>query len=406
MTPPPPKPSASSVPSVVFKSEKLSREVMQHCAELAKISEDPTCLTRTFASPAMKRANALASSWMRAAGMETRVDAAFNLIGRLPSARRGAKCLLIGSHLDTVRNAGKYDGPLGVLLGVAVAKRLRGTSLPFHLEVIGFSDEEGVKYQTTYLGSRALCGLLRQTDLARIKETGLAAAKRPHREFLAYLEAHIEQGPVLEAMGVPVGVVNAIAGQTRLRVSMTGQAAHAGTTPMKLRHDALAGAAEVVLAAENLGVLATVGQLEVIHGASNVVPGAVEFTVDIRDADDAARHAACNRLRDFVVKVARKRGLKPKWKVVQETPTVPMDPSLTALLSDAVPRLGGRLVALPSGAGHDAAVLAKCCPTAMLFIRCRGGVSHHPAEAVKTADVAVALETLTHAVLALADHHG
>jgi len=393
------KPSVSSAPSAVYS---LAAQVMQRCNELGGISDDRACLTRTFHSPAMQLANKLVGGWMRAAGMTVREDAAFNLIGRLPSARRGAKCLLIGSHLDTVRNAGKYDGPLGVLLGLAVVERLRGEALPFHLEVVGFSDEEGVRYQTTYLGSRGMCGLLRKADLAIMAEKGLSRARRPATDFLAYLEAHIEQGPVLEAANRPVGVVTAIAGQTRIRGGLVGRPGHAGTTPMHLRRDALCGTAEVVLAAEQLGVLATVGQFELENGASNVIPGRVNFTVDVRDVKDTRRRAACARLKATAASVARRRGLTLEWRVVQETPTVSMDASLTRLVQRAA---GVGVPAMPSGAGHDAAVLAQVCPAAMLFIRCKGGISHHPAESVKTADVAAALHVMTRAVLVLAESH-
>lgn len=381
----------------------LAAQIMRRCDELGRVSEDAGCLTRTFHSGAMKRANKLVGGWMREAGMKVSEDAAFNLIGRVTSARRGAKGLLIGSHLDTVRNAGRYDGPLGVLLGIAVAERLRGEELPFHLEVVGFSDEEGVRYQTTYLGSRGMCGLLRKADLARIEEKGLEKARRYRGEFLAYLEAHIEQGPVLEVLDRPVGVVTVIAGQTRIRASLTGRAGHAGTTPMHLRHDALCGTAEIVLAAERLGVLATVGEFALDRGASNVIPGFVRFTVDVRDARDARRRAACLRLRKAAEAVARRRGLSLEWEIVQETPTAPMDTALTRILRKAA---GLGAPALPSGAGHDAAVFSGICPTAMLFIRCKGGVSHHPDENVKTGDVAVALDVLTRTVLELAGHHG
>ena len=391
--------SVSSAPSAV----KLSaRQILRRCNELGRVSEEKGCLTRTFASLAMKRANKLVGSWMRAAGMSVREDAAFNLIGRLPSAKQGAKTLIIGSHLDTVRNAGKYDGPLGVLLGIAAVERLRGERLPFHLEVVGFSDEEGVKYQTTYLGSRAMCGLLTAKDLSRIREKGLARAKRPKRELLAYLEAHIEQGPVLEHAGASVGVVSAIAGQTRIRAAFTGRAAHAGTTPMNLRKDALAGSAEVILAAERAGVMATVGQCQVEGAASNVVPGKVAFTLDVRDEKDKKRRAAVAKLRAFATKVAKRRGLRLTWDVVQETSTAAMDKQLTASLRKAA----GRVLVLPSGAGHDAAVMSKVCPSAMLFVRCKDGVSHHPDESVNQRDVAVALDVLTRTLLGLARNHG
>jgi len=351
----------------------------------------------------MRQANKLVGSWMREAGMAVREDAAFNLVGRWPSSVRGAKCVVLGSHLDTVRNAGKYDGPLGVLLGLAVVERLRGTPLPFHLEVVGFSDEEGVRYQTTYLGSRAMCGLLTARDLARIGEKGLAGAKRPRKDLLAYIEAHIEQGPVLEATDRAVGVVTAIAGQTRIRATFTGRPGHAGTTPMHLRQDALCGAAEVVLAAEKVGVIATVGQCEVVGGASNVIPGRVDFTLDVRDVRDAKRRAACAKLHRLATSVARRRGLELHWEMVQETATAAMHPELTKVLQRAS---GAQIAALPSGAGHDAAVMTQVCPTAMLFVRCRGGVSHHPDESVKSADVAVALDVLVRAVLELARRHG
>lgn len=380
-----------------------ARKIMQRCDELGRISDERGCLTRTFHSPAMERANRRVGSWMQAVGMTVREDAAFNLIGRLPSRRRRAKCVLIGSHLDTVRNAGRYDGPLGVLLGIAVVERLRGLDLPFHLEVAGFSDEEGVRYQTTYLGSRAMCGMLTRRDLARIEEKGLARARRRQGELLAYLEAHIEQGPVLEHLGAPVGVVSAIAGQTRIRAVFTGRAGHAGTTPMHLRQDALCGAAEVILAAEKSGVIATAGCCDVPGGASNVIPARAEFTLDVRDVRDARRRAACERLRRQAVSVARRRGLKLLWEVVQETSTAPMDAGLTALLRRAA---GTRVRAMPSGAGHDAAVMARFCPAAMVFVRCKGGVSHHPEESVKLADVAVAVDVLTRAVFELARRHG
>ena len=333
--------------------------------------------------------------------MVVRTDAAFNLIGRLPSAKRGAKTLIIGSHLDTVRNAGKYDGPLGVLLGIAVVQNLRGKKVPFHLEVVGFSDEEGVKYQTTYLGSRAMLGQLTKKDLQIIKERGVEKARRPHGELLAYLEAHIEQGPVLQAKKHSLGVVTSIAGQTRIRAVFTGRAGHAGTTPMNMRKDALCAAAEVIFAAEKLRVMATVGQCAVEPGASNVIPGRATFSLDVRDANNAKRKAACAKLRNLSAAVAKRRGLKLDWVVVQETPTAPMDKKLTNMLR----RAAGNVPLLPSGAGHDAAVTSKVCPSAMLFVRCKDGISHHPDESVQTADVAAALDALTRAVLELAKQH-
>jgi allantoate deiminase len=374
----------------------LSRQLMRRCDELGAISEEPNRLTRTFASPAMRRANKLAGSWMRDAGMEVREDAAFNLLGRWNSAKPGAKTFLLGSHLDTVRDAGKYDGPLGVLTAIATVQRLRqrGVQLPFHLEVVGFSDEEGVRYQTAYLGSNAFAGTLKAADLARIEEKGIVNARRKRNEFLGYAEVHIEQGPVLESKNLPVGVVSAIAGQSRIRVEFRGVAGHAGTVPMDLRHDALAGAAELVLAAERCGVTATVGKLEVAPGASNVIPGQAILTLDVRHQNDARRFVAVKSLRAKAGSIAKRRGLKLLWQPIQENGAVQCDKKLTQLFSKCVANRGLKTLSLPSGAGHDAVVLSKICPVAMLFVRCKGGISHNPAELVKTADVGIAIEVL------------
>jgi len=383
---------------------KLAQLVMQRCDELGAISEEPGRLTRTFASPAMRRANKLVGSWMRDAGLQVREDAAFNLLGRWNSTQRGAKTFLLGSHLDTVRDAGKYDGPPGVLAAIAAVQLLheRGVKLPFNLEVVGFSDEEGVRYQTAYLGSRAFAGTLTAADLERIKEKQIIKARRRRGEFLGYAEVHIEQGPVLEKNDLPVGVVTAIAGQSRLRVEFHGVAGHAGTVPMDLRHDALAGAAELVLATERCGVTATVGKLEVAPGASNVIPGIVSLTLDVRDQNDARRLAAVRSLHAQANAIAKRRGLKIVWTPVQQTAAVHCDKTLTRIFSKCVARRGLEVLKLPSGAGHDAAALSVICPVAMLFVRCKGGISHNPAESVKTADVRVAVEALSDFIMQLA----
>ena len=377
---------------------------MRHCDELGAISEERGRLTRTFASPAMRRANQLVGSWMREAGLQVREDEAFNLLGRWNLAPRGAKSFLLGSHLDTVRDAGKYDGPLGVLTAIAVVKilRERGVKLPFNLEIVGFSDEEGVRYQTAYLGSRAFAGTLTAHDLARIEEKQIVKARRIKNEFLGYAEVHIEQGPVLEKNNLPVGVVTAIAGQSRLRVEFHGVAGHAGTVPMNLRHDALAGAAEFVLAAENCGVTATVGKLEVESGASNVIPGNVLLTLDVRDQKDSRRIAAVKALQIKAETIARRRGLNLLWTLVQQTAAVHCDKTLTQIFSRCVAQRGLKILKLPSGAGHDAAALSAICPVAMLFVRCKKGISHNPAESVKAGDVRVAIEVLADFVQTLA----
>lgn len=388
---------------------------MARCDALGAESDEPGRLTRTFHSPAMQRVNALVGGWMREAGLEVREDAAFNLIGRWPSPRRGARTLLIGSHLDTVRDAGKYDGPLGVMTALAAVQHLRqqltqqpgasasGGTLPFHVEVVAFSDEEGVRYQTMYLGSGAMAGTLSRSELARIEERGIARARRRRGELLAYVEAHIEQGPVLEARGLPLGVVTAIAGQSRLRVELHGRAGHAGTTPMDLRHDALCGAAELALAAERCGVIATVGQMTVEPGASNVIPGHVTLSLDVRHPLNHRRRAAVRKLRAQARAIARQRGLRLTWTPLVETPSVPCDARLTRLLSKSIASQGLPIVRLPSGAGHDAAALSTLCPVAMLFVRCRDGISHNPAESIKRIDAERAIHALSDFVLRLSN---
>ena len=380
---------------------------MRRCDELGAISEEPGRLSRTFASPAMREANTLVGAWMRDAGLQVREDAAFNLLGRWNSPKHGAKTLLLGSHLDTVRDAGKYDGPLGVLTAIAAVQLLRerGVTLPFNLEIVGFSDEEGVRYQTTYLGSRALAGTLTAADLALIEEKQIVKARRRRDEFLGYAEVHIEQGPVLEKNNLPIGVVTAIAGQSRLRVELEGVAGHAGTVPMDLRHDALAGAAELILAVEKCGVLATVGKMEVMPGASNVIPGKVSLTLDVRHQSDARREAAVRSLRVKAGVMAKRRGLKLVWTPVQQTAAVRCDNKLTQIFSQCVARRGLKLLKLPSGAGHDAVALAAICPVAMLFMRCRGGISHNPAESVKTSDLGPAIGVLADFIQTLATRH-
>ncbi len=385
---------------------------MQRCDALGKISEEPGQLTRTFASPAMRRANKLVGIWMREVGLQVREDAAFNLLGRWESKKRGAKTFLLGSHLDTVRNAGKYDGPLGVLTAIAAVQLLgeRGVTLPFNLEVVGFSDEEGVRYHTTYLGSRALAGTLTAADLVHLEEKQIVNARRKKNEFLGYAEVHIEQGPVLEQNNLSVGVVTAIAGQSRLQVEFHGVAGHAGTVPMKSRQDALVGAAEFILAVESIATaraesVGTVGKLTVAHGASNVIPGHVMLTLDVRDQNDSRRLAVVRALQAKAKAIAKQRGLKLTWTPVQQAAAVPCDKNLTRIFSRCVAQRGLKVLKLSSGAGHDAVALSEICPVAMLFVRCKGGISHNPAESVKITDVAPAIGVLADFVHTLALHH-
>ncbi|MEA2278710.1 MAG: allantoate deiminase [Solirubrobacteraceae bacterium] len=392
--------------------------VMRRCDELAGFSEEPGRLTRRFATPALREAGEAVARWMREAGMTTRRDAIGNVVGRLGAREPGAPTLILGSHLDTVRDAGRYDGPLGVLVAIACVQRLRaaGVELPFAVEVVAFADEEGVRYGTAYLGSGVLAGRFDRAALERRDADGvrmadaiaawggdvdaLEAERRDPAGVLGYCEVHIEQGPVLEGEGLPVGVVSAIAGQTRAQVVFAGSAGHAGTVPMDLRRDALTAAAQWILAVEALAraedrLVATVGEVEVEPGASNVVPGQVSLSLDVRHPRDEVRVDAAARLRERADAIARARGMRAWWSLVQETPAVACSAELADALGEAVADTGHPVGRLPSGGGHDAAVMAALGPVAMLFVRCAGGVSHHPAEAVDPADVAVAVEVLS-----------
>ena len=392
-------------------------EVVARCRELARISDEPGRLTRVFGGAGMERANALVGRWMAEAGMAVRVDAARNLVGHLPGSDPGAGTLLVGSHLDTVRDAGAFDGPLGVLCAIDCVARLRAeeVTLPFALDVLAFSDEEGVRFGSAYLGSRAVAGTLDDALLGAADADGVTVrealgpgdASRAGEPLLGYCEVHIEQGPVLEQRDLPVGVVTAIAGATRAEVRFTGRAGHAGTVPMALRRDAACALAELVLAVEAVGrsvdgLVATVGRLEALPGAPNVVPGAALATVDVRHADDRARSGAVAAIVARAEAVAAARDVTVAWRGLLDTAAVTMDTALAERLAQAVAAVGVEPLRLASGAGHDAVALAGLAPVAMLFVRCAGGVSHHPDESVAVADVAVALDVLDRFVRGLA----
>jgi allantoate deiminase len=387
--------------------------------ELAAVTDRPGTIHRTFLSPAMVRANVLVGGWMKALGGEVEIDGWGNLIGRFVGSDADAPTLLLGSHLDTVPNAGKFDGPLGVLVALASLEALarHGIRLPFHIDVVGFSDEEGTRFHSAYLGSGALTGLLTDDDLNLRNSDGLtvretvAAFRGSSRidlpspryasgDLLGYVEVHIEQGPVLEKLGLPLGVVDAIAAQTRLVYIVEGKAGHAGTTPMNLRRDALTGAAEMVLALERLGLqtpglVATVGQLQVQPCASNVIPDAARFSVDIRHPDRAIADQACAQFAAESQAVAARRSLKVQHKLVQSTDGVICSPHLVEQLASAVEKQQSSVPHLVSGAGHDGILLSRMAPMAMLFVRCREGLSHHPEEHVDLADIDAAINALT-----------
>lgn len=381
---------------------------------IAPYSDSGDGLYRGWLSPAWRAAHAALAGWMAAAGMTVRHDAATNLIGRYDGTGDGPP-LLIGSHIDSVRDAGRYDGPLGIMLGIecVAALHAQGRRMPFAIEVIAFGDEEGSRFPAAMLTSRAAAGTLApvadMTDRAGIAlsdalaaaDTTLAAMPDArHPGAIAYLEAHIEQGPALEADGLALGAVTGIAAQWRFACTVTGRAGHAGTSAMRLRHDALAAAAEMVLAVEAVAragaedLVATVGQLSVAPGAANVIPGAVSFTIDVRAADAAARDAAAEAIQARARAIAATRGVGFDVAPIHDLPASPCDPALTDLLVDAMVAQGHAPRRLASGAGHDAMAMAALCPTAMLFIRCREGISHDPAEHVATADAEAALAVM------------
>ncbi len=398
---------------------------MERLTALGRVSEEPDRLTRTYGSPAMREANLLAQSWLEQAGMSASVDEVGNLIGRFPGPATNPHILLIGSHLDTVRNAGKYDGPLGVLMAIACVEKIRAMkhSLPFAIHIIAFADEEGVRFQKSHLGSRAFTNQLAPADLALTDANGITMAEAIRQQggdyipgksrhisgenYIGYIESHIEQGPVLEEKNLAVGVVTAIAGQTRAKVSFTGRPGHAGTTPMNLRQDALCGAAEFILATEKYarqhpGLVATVGQIMAEPNVSNVIPGVCHVTLDARHQEDSVRLNFFKDLTPLFAKLEKERRLKIVAQVVQQSDSVPCSPELSELLRAAVRNHQPDVLDLASGAGHDAAIVAGIMPVAMLFVRCKGGVSHHPDESVQAGDVRIALDVLTDFVLSLA----
>jgi allantoate deiminase len=400
---------------------------VERCNELgvAPFSDLPGALYRAYLTPAHAAALRQTAIWMSQAGMTVRLDSAANLIGRYEAELADAPALLIASHIDSVRNAGRYDGPLGIMLGIECVARLNSEErrLPFAIEVIAFGDEEGSRFPESMLCSRAIAGVLKSgaaevkdpagvsvaealrtfdvvADLKRPDED-LSASKYQPKDVIGYLEAHIEQGPVLESEGLSVGVVSGIAAQLRFNVFVSGEAGHAGTAAMHLRKDALAGAAEMLIAVEHVAreggteLVATVGQLEVRPGSVNVVPGHVRFSLDIRSGSAAVRDAAAYRIFEAFEAIAANRGLGITKEQTQDLPASPCDTRLTSLLEVAMEQAGYPKRTLVSGAGHDAMVMSALCPTAMLFIRCERGISHNPAEAVTAIDADAALAVMT-----------
>lgn len=396
--------------------------IMQRVEELALISESSEGLTRRFATPEHRRVNQLAAQWMELAGMQVHEDAIGNVIGRYEGEDPTASAIMLGSHLDTVVMAGKYDGMLGVLCGLACVEHLAANNmrLPYAVELIAFADEEGVRYQSTFLGSRALTGEFDLAMLELIDKDGismkdalvafgkdpsqLSTAIRKPGSLAAFIEVHIEQGPVLEQQGLGVGVVSAIAGATRMIATINGEAGHAGTVPMTLRRDALAAAAECILAVERLctgpaDLVGTVGRIVADPGAGNVISGKTEFSIDIRAADDDRRLQAVADVIKELSQLCANRQLQIHIEEVHNAGSVECDTQLRRHIGDAVESCGVRALELTSGAGHDTMVMAHIAPAGLIFVRCAGGISHNPAESITASDAALGAEVMMQTVL-------
>jgi allantoate deiminase len=430
-------PNLASLPLPSEWARSSTEEALERCDALGACSETHGAILRRALTPAMRDAHRLLRAWAERAGLVVHVDALGNLRARREGPP-GSRTLVLGSHVDTVRDAGRYDGPLGVVLGLAVAEALRDVALPFSLEVIAISDEEGVRFGRPFLGARALAGTLDVDDLALRDADGVSLAEaiarfealddetssqgfgaragvvdgldacaiRPE-DLLAYVEVHIEQGPVLESLELPVGVVTGIAGHVWRTVTFEGRAGHAGTTPMTLRRDALAAAAELTLVVERLanetsGLVATVGQVVARPGGNNVIAGRAELELDVRSIDARVLADALATLDVQIAELAARRGVKVSTRDRFASPPVVCAPALQALLSESVQRVGLDVHALPSGAGHDGRILATLGPIAMLFVRSPEGLSHHPDERVHAIDVALALDVTLDFVRALA----
>ncbi|MFZ5675716.1 MAG: allantoate amidohydrolase [Pseudomonadota bacterium] len=391
--------------------------ILRRCDELAAISRPGAGVTRLYLTEEHKRAIELVSGWMREAGMDVHVDEAANVVGRYAPAQQGSPSLFLGSHIDSVIDAGKYDGPLGVICAIDCVSVLNQAKrrLPFGVEIVAFGDEEGTRFGTTLIGSRAITGALIPNELsiedkngvsiaAALRDFGIdperiGAAARKAEDMLAYVELHIEQGPVLEHRDLPVGIVSSISAQIRKRVTLTSEPNHAGTVPMRLRHDPFLAAAEIALAAEQIAAgipdaVATVGQVDVKPGAMNVIPGHVTISLDMRARTDEILKDMVARIDGEVARIAAARGVGMKIQTVLETRAAPCSPELIDRLAAAVRSAGVEPLHLPSGAGHDGMAIAALAPIAMIFVRCEKGISHSPLEAVEARDVTVAVQVL------------
>jgi allantoate deiminase len=403
----------------------LGRRAMALLDALAKHSDEPGRLTRLYLSPAHRDAAQTTLRFMQEAGLDSHIDAIGTVVGRMEGTNPDAPALIIGSHIDTVVDAGRYDGTLGVVLGIVTIETLRAQGIvpACPIEIVAFGDEENVRFPTNLSSSHALSGHYNLAWLDGIDQNGVslrsaltefggnidgidAIARNPAR-YRGYLEVHIEQGPLLEARDLPVGIVSAINGITRARVTVVGEAGHAGTVPMNMRRDALAAVAEMIGIIERAGstrsdTVATVGVAQAHPGAINVIPARVDFTLDARSPDDTVRHAMVQDIVAECEAAAQRRGVSFKIEPFMESPATPMDRDLIAQLEDAVKHAGVAPLRLASGAGHDAVAMTHLCPAAMLFVRCKGGISHNPAESITIEDADVAARILVEAVTRIA----
>jgi hydantoinase/carbamoylase family amidase len=392
-----------------------AQKILKRINELAFISEDENCITRTYGTKAFIEGRDKVQQCMKEAGLETRVDNIGNIRGRLPAKNVNAKTFVIASHIDTIINAGKFDGPLGVLMGLDLVEQLilSKTELPFHIELTGFCDEEGCRFHTTYLGSKAVAGSFDEAILDTKDAAGISLQQVIEQNggivnklqkdaiiknnWLGYFEIHIEQGPVLYEKDIPVGIVTAIAGQCRAGMVFNGEAGHAGTVPMNMRKDALACAAEFVLetekfAANKTNLVATVGKLHIINSASNVIPGEVICSLDLRSADKAMLSSSYQAIKKIAENICNKRNIALEWNLIQQATPVFCDNNMNTLLRQSIKEAGYEVIELISGAGHDAVPVSEVSPVAMLFVKCFKGISHNPLENVELKDITAAIK--------------
>ena len=404
------------------RAQKIQNRIM----ELATCSDDEHQLSRLFGTKSFMDASYKIALWMQEAGLQTYTDNIGNIRGRLASANPDAKTFVIGSHFDTVIDAGNYDGALGILAGLDIVENIKEqkSELPFNIEIIAFSEEEGVRFHAAYLGSKVVAGcvddhlleindddgntLLQVLETMGYDSTRLAEDRIPVNEWLGYLEIHIEQGPVLFEKNIPVGVVKAIDGQKRIEINFVGEAGHAGTVPMNMRADALCAAAHFIVAVEEFAshekrnIVATVGKINVPNAAINVIPGSTYCTLDLRSPDAELLSDAYEALNKICEEICRKRKIYFEWRLIQETDPVVCDHDLRSLLSKSIKEKDIEVVKLVSGAGHDAVTISQVAPVAMLFVKCLKGISHNPLENVEIDDIAVVSEVADNFIRRLA----